>query len=81
MEEQFIKLLKSFDSSYNYSDDHNVWKRGQAQLEDIQTALRELHLSGFDMKSLLEKCLSEVEEEFTDGFTHRTINNLFKPYL
>ena len=34
--EEYIKLLKSHDWTYEYSDDHSVWKRGSAQADAIR---------------------------------------------
>lgn len=33
------QLLKEHDWYYNYSDDHNVWKRGETRSELIREAM------------------------------------------
>ena len=37
---EFYDLLKRHDWSYNYSDDHRVWQRGQDESNMIQPILR-----------------------------------------
>lgn len=34
-EDVFREMVRKHDVSYNYSDDHSVWKRGQAQYDKI----------------------------------------------
>jgi len=34
--EEYIKMLKSHDWTYDYSDDHSVWKRGSAEAAEIR---------------------------------------------
>ena len=34
---EYIKLLKSHDWTYQYSDDHSVWKRGSAEADAIRS--------------------------------------------
>jgi hypothetical protein len=34
--EQFKVMLRNHDWTYNYTDDHRVWKRGQQQHDRIQ---------------------------------------------
>ena len=36
--EDFIQLLKSHDWTYQFSDDHNVYKRGQEERDTINKA-------------------------------------------
>ena len=35
--EEYIKMLKSHDWTYDYSDDHSVWKRGSAEADAIRS--------------------------------------------
>ena len=37
---EFYRLLQRHDWSYNYSDDHRVWQRGQDESNMIQHILR-----------------------------------------
>jgi hypothetical protein len=37
--QQFLKLLSTHDWYYNYSDDHSVWRRGQAERSAISNAM------------------------------------------
>jgi hypothetical protein len=34
-----------------------------------------------DAERLLENCLYEREEQYTDGLTHKTIRGWFEPYV
>lgn len=40
--DEYIKLLQSHDWFYNYSDDHRVWKAGEASYNKI-VALARIH--------------------------------------
>lgn len=40
-EEEFMTMLRNHDWYYMYSDDHSVWKRGQAESAAIMAAMRE----------------------------------------
>ena len=37
--EAFRKLLQQHDWFYSYSDDHGVWKRGEAQSQTIERVI------------------------------------------
>lgn len=39
--EQFLKLLSTHDWYYSYSDDHSVWRKGQAERNVISNAMRD----------------------------------------
>lgn len=39
--EQFRKLLSTHDWYYNYSDDHSVWRKGQAEWQVIASAMKD----------------------------------------
>ena len=39
--EQFRKLLSTHDWYYHYSDDHSVWRRGEASSRAINAAMRD----------------------------------------
>lgn len=40
--EEFEKLVNDHDLTYNYSDDHSVWRNGNAQLKRIREAAKTL---------------------------------------
>lgn len=35
--DRYRQLLRSHDWSYDYSDDHRVWKRGQTQRDELES--------------------------------------------
>tara|TARA_R100000773_G_scaffold22815_1_gene20105 strand:- start:12668 stop:12925 length:258 start_codon:yes stop_codon:yes gene_type:complete len=47
--DELEKALKAHDWTYAYSDDHRVWKRGQAERERIDELLSLAHRRGFTM--------------------------------
>lgn len=40
--EQYKQALKDHDWTFEWSDDHNVWKRGVAQRQQLKAAQKEL---------------------------------------
>jgi len=44
--ENYIKLLKSHDWYYDYSDDHSVWKRGVAARDRLRALQKDLDPTG-----------------------------------
>ena len=49
------RLLQFHDWHYNYSDDHSVWRRGQAQLDAINEEQRRLiHVVKVPLEEVLE---------------------------
>ncbi|NDG31610.1 hypothetical protein EB118_16275 [bacterium] len=36
---EFYDMLEHHDWSYQYSDDHRYWRRGQQQMAEIRTAI------------------------------------------
>jgi len=78
----FIKNIINHDYSYNYSDSHHVWIRGTEELDIIREQLDKLIvIYGYDPILLLGDCLRARSEQYTDGLTHRIINNLFTNYI
>lgn len=45
-EEAYIKRLQSHDWYYEYSDDHSVWRRGQAERDQLRGQQRSLDPDG-----------------------------------
>jgi len=37
---EFWKMLRNHDWSYEYSDDHSVWRKGQQQFDEIQNVVK-----------------------------------------
>jgi len=78
----FLNLILSHDYSYNYSDDHRAYSRGQDEYKKLQELLEAL-ITEFKYvpETLLADCLATRTEQFTDGLTHRIIRNLFDKYI
>jgi len=53
------RMLKCHDWWYHYSDDHNVWKRGQAREAAIQAALAKL--DGYTADALWNNAAPKAE--------------------
>lgn len=47
---ELYKLLENYDYTYTFSDDHRVWKRGEAQAKEIKTAVNQLGLAGKQLR-------------------------------
>jgi len=45
-EENYIKLLKSHDWYYDYSDDHSVWRRGSEAYGRLRSMQKNLDPTG-----------------------------------
>lgn len=50
-------LLKKHDKYYDYSDDHSVWSKGNAEWKSIQSLSTQLKLAGYteEVQELFEK--------------------------
>lgn len=80
--QDFIKNIQYHDYSYNYSDDHRAWERGQDELDKITDQLATLiKTHQFDPILLLGDCLNARSEQYNDGLTHRIIKGLFDKYI
>lgn len=44
--EDYIKRLKSHDWYYDYSDDHSVWRRGQAAAGELRSMQKRVDPTG-----------------------------------
>ena len=70
------------DYSYMYSDDNRWYLSGDSSEKRIQELIHALvSVARVDAERLLEDCLYEREEQYTNGLTHKTIRNWFKPYV
>lgn len=49
---KFWRILRNHDWTYEYSDDHNVWRRGSAELSFIRSIVEQ---GGEDYKKLFEE--------------------------
>lgn len=79
---ELIDMVQKHDYSYMYSDSHSVWQAGVKYEREIQAKIHALcAVHREDAQSLLDECLTEREEQYTDGLTHRIIRGWFKPYV
>jgi hypothetical protein len=62
---EFAQKIKSHDWYYGYSDDHSVWRRGQAAKRVLLDMHKKLTCP-FSMKMLMHWAHSMILEEFTE---------------
>jgi len=53
--DKYINGLRYHDWSYNYSDDHRVWKKGQAERESLYYQRKKLDPDGTIWNKYCEK--------------------------
>jgi len=79
---EYFDMIKRHDYSYMYSDDNRYYIGGERSEKRIQEMIHALcTIIRVDAERLLEDSLSEVEEGFVDGLTHKTIKSWFKDYV
>jgi hypothetical protein len=70
------------DYSHMYSDDNRWYLAGVNSENRIKQLIHALvSLARVDAEQLLEDCLYEREEQYTNGLTHKTIRGWFEPYV
>jgi len=80
--DDFFQKIKEHDYSYMFSDDNRSWLSGTKSEKHIKELLHVLiSVYRVDAEQLLEDSISEVDEGYTDGLTHRTIRSWFKDYV
>ena len=70
--EKYVDMLKSHDWTYQYSDDHSVWQRGQAESDAISGMMKILDP---DMK-IYKKYSPFHDEEKTENTIFNALNQL-----
>ena len=65
MRSDFAKKLKGHDWYYAYSDDHSVWRRGNAASQKLRAQHKELDCP-FDMGLLLKWSHKMILEQFAE---------------
>jgi len=70
--DKYIDMLKSHDWTYQYSDDHSVWQRGQKESEAISSMMKILDP---DMK-IYKKYSPFHKEEKTENTIFNALNQL-----
>jgi len=79
---QFLDEVINHDYSHMFSDDDRAWRAGNQSEKHIKEKLHALiTICRYDAEELLEECISQRDEQYTDGLTHKTIRNWFKPYV
>lgn len=79
---QFLDEVINHDYSHMFSDDDRWYSAGVSSEKRIQELIHALvSFARVDAERLLEDCLYERDEQYTDGLTHKTIRGWFKPYV
>ena len=79
---QFLDEVIRHDYSHMFSDDDRWYSAGVISENHIKEKLHALvSICRYDAEELLEECISQRDEQYTDGLTHKTIRNWFKPYV
>ncbi len=79
---QYFDMIKGHDYSHMFSDDNRYYTAGVRSEKLIKEVLHSLiAICRVDAERLLEDSLYEVNEQYVDGLTHKTIRNWFKSYV
>ena len=77
-----LDMVQQHDYSYMYSDDHRSWESGMRYEKEIQAKIHALcGIHREDADGLYKEVIELVQEQYTDGLTHKTIKGWFKPYI
>lgn len=80
--DNLIDNVVEHDYSYQFSDDMNIFKKGQAHENQIKQKIKDLiELYNIKPEGLLSDCLNNRLEQYDNGLTHKTIKQWFSPYL
>lgn len=60
---QFYDILSQHDWYYQYSDDHNVWKRGQEESSRIRQILQVEHPRSYQLRELYNQWVRFVNKQ------------------
>lgn len=79
---EYFDMIKRHDYSYMYSDDNRWYMSGTKSEKRIQEMIHALcTILRVDAERLLEDSLSEVNEQYVDGLTHKVIHGWFNNYI
>lgn len=79
---QFLDEVINHDYSHMFSDDDRWYSAGVISENHIKEKLHALvSICRYDAEELLEECIYQRDEQYTDGLTHKTIRGWFKPYV
>ncbi len=77
-----LDMVQQHDYSYMYSDDHRSWESGMRYEKEIQAKIHALcGIHREDADGLYKEVIGIVQEQYTDGLTHKTIKGWFTPYI
>jgi hypothetical protein len=81
--DEFIRLIKTHDYSYMYSEDNDVWARAKASMNGIITMLGVLvGICRVDPQELLDECLAMYTNEGDyHNLVRSEINRWFEDYI
>lgn len=77
-----LDMVQKHDYSYMYSDDHRAWESGMEYEKAIKAkvhALCAIHKE--DAEALYNEIVAVVQEQYTDGLTHKVIKGWFSMYI
>jgi hypothetical protein len=80
--DEFIRLIKTHDYSYMYSEDNDVWAKAKASMNSIGSMLGVLvGVCRIDPQELLDECLGMYTNEGDyHNLVRSEIKKWFKPY-
>ena len=79
---EYFDMIKKHDYSHMFSDDNRHWLSGERSEKQIKSLIHSLcTIVRMDAERLLEDSLYEVDEQYRDGLTHKTIRGWFVPYV
>lgn len=82
IKQELMFEAKRHDYSYMYSDSHSVWEHGMRHEKLIQAKIHALcAIHKEDAEALWHEVTAKVQEQYTDGLTHKVIKNWFTPYI
>jgi hypothetical protein len=73
---ELLNRVKLHDYSYQFSDDFRYWLSGSNSEKKILEMIKSLKCR-YQIEELLPLCLNQVEEQYKDGLTHKTIKKWF----
>ena len=77
-----LDMVQKHDYSYMYSDDHRSWVSGMSVEKEIQAKIHALcSIHREDAEGLYKEAVESVQEQYTDGLTHKVIKGWFSPYI
>ena len=77
-----LDMVQKHDYSYMMSDSHSVWEVGMRHEASIKAkvhALCAIHKE--DAEALYNEIVAGVQEQYTDGLTHKVIKGWFSMYI